>query len=208
MDSSFYAYSKMGLTHIADLAAYDHILFIVALCAIYRLNEWKRVAILVTAFTIGHSVTLALAALNIITFKASVIELLIPVTIVLTCLYNIFSNSTQSFERGINPNAIRNRTQQLMVNYVFAFLFGLIHGMGFSNFFKVIADADENFIWMLFSFNVGLEVGQLMIVAVILVIAFVVMDILKVSQRLWTVLVSSVVGAMAIWLIVGLLGEG
>jgi len=207
MNSAFWTFTEMGLKHIADLAAYDHILFIVALCAIYRINQWKRVAILVTAFTIGHSVTLALAALDVITFPKDVIELLIPVTIVLTCLYNIFSKSRKPRAGKISPEKVAYLTRQLMVNYVFAFFFGLIHGMGFSNFFKAIASADENFLWMLFTFNIGLEIGQLIIVAIILAIAFFVLDVLKISQRTWTILVSSIVGVMAIQLIVGLLGE-
>lgn len=206
MDSAFGVHLKMGLTHIADLAAYDHILFIVALCAIYRISEWKRVAILVTAFTIGHSVTLALAALDVITFPKNVIELLIPVTIILTCLYNIFAKSNRSSEGWeISPDSVAVMTRNLFVNYFFAFFFGLIHGMGFSTFFKATADADENFLWLLFSFNVGLEVGQLIIVAIILVVAFFVMDILKVKQRIWNVLVSSIVGLMAVGLIFGLM---
>ena len=90
MESAFSIYAKIGFYHIADINAYDHILFVVALCAIYKLSEWKRVAILVTAFTIGHSVTLALAGLDVITFPKDVIELLIPVTIVLTCLTIFF----------------------------------------------------------------------------------------------------------------------
>ena len=204
MSSAFWTFTEMGLKHIADIAAYDHILFIVALCAIYRIKEWKRVAILVTAFTVGHSVTLALAALDVITFPEDLIELLIPVTIVLTCLYNIFSKTNQPKASKITPEKVAYLTRQLMVNYVFAFFFGLIHGMGFSNFFKAIADADENFIWMLFSFNVGLEIGQLIIVAIILAMAYIVLDILKISQRTWTIVISSAVGLMALQLIYGL----
>ena len=207
MESAFSVHLKMGMTHIADLGAYDHILFIVALCAIYRISEWKRVAILVTAFTIGHSVTLALAAMNIISFPQKTVEILIPVTIILTCLYNIFSKSNEPISSKIAPCKVAYLTRQLFVNYFFAFFFGLIHGMGFSTFFKATADADENFLWLLFSFNVGLEVGQLIIVAIILVVAYIVMEILKVKQRTWNITVSSVVGLMAIWLIYGLLNS-
>lgn len=207
MESAFSIYAKIGFHHIADINAYDHILFVVALCAIYKLNEWKRVAILVTAFTIGHSVTLALAALEVITFPKDVIELLIPVTIVLTCLYNIFSKSKAPRAGKMTPQKIAYLTRQLMVNYFFAFFFGLIHGMGFSNYLKSVLDADESLVWSLFAFNVGLELGQLMIVAIILAIAFVVMDVLKVKQRIWNIVVSSVVGAMAIGLILQLIRE-
>ncbi|MFK7773537.1 MAG: HupE/UreJ family protein, partial [Saprospiraceae bacterium] len=156
MESAFSIYSKIGFHHIADINAYDHILFVVALCAIYKLNEWKRVAILVTAFTIGHSVTLALAALDVITFPKDVIELLIPVTIVLTCLYNIFSKSNSPRAGKMTPEKIAYLTRQIMVNYFFAFFFGLIHGMGFSNYLKSVLDADESLVWSLFAFNVGL----------------------------------------------------
>lgn len=205
MESAFSTYAKIGFHHIADINAYDHILFVIALCAIYKLSEWKRVAILVTAFTIGHSVTLALAALDIITFPKNVIELLIPVTIILTCLYNIFSKSKAPRQSKMTPQKIAYLTRQLMVNYFFAFFFGLIHGMGFSNYLKSVLDADESLVWLLFSFNVGIELGQLLIVAIILVIAYVVMDILKVKQRTWNIAVSGVVGVMALWLIYGLL---
>ena len=206
MESAFSTYAKIGFNHIADITAYDHILFVVALCAIYRLSEWRRVAILVTAFTIGHSVTLALAALEVITFPKDVIELLIPVTIVLTCMYNIFSRTNKPRAGKMTPGKIAYLTRQIMVNYFFAFFFGLIHGMGFSNYLKSVLDADESLVWLLFAFNVGLEGGQLMIVAIILVIAFVVMDILKVKQRTWNIAVSGVVGLMAIGLICQLLG--
>ena len=206
MESAFSVHLKMGLTHIADLGAYDHILFIVALCAIYRISEWKRVAILVTAFTIGHSVTLALAAMNIITFPQQTVETLIPITIIITCLYNIFSKSNKPISSKITPGKVAYLTRQLFVNYFFAFFFGLIHGMGFSTFFKATADVDENFLWLLFSFNVGLEVGQLIIVAIILVVAYVVMDILMVKQRIWNIAVSSIVGLMALGLLCGILG--
>ena len=205
MESAFSTYTRIGFHHIADITAYDHILFVVALCAIYKLSEWKRVAILVTAFTIGHSVTLALAALDVITFPKDVIELLIPVTIVLTCLYNIFSRTNQPRAGKMTPSKIAYLTRQIMVNYFFAFFFGLIHGMGFSNYLKSVLDADESLVWLLFAFNVGLELGQLMIVAIILVIAYFAMDILKVKQRTWNVVVSSTVGFMAIWLIMELL---
>lgn len=205
MESAFSTYARIGFHHIADISAYDHILFVVALCAIYRLSEWKRVAVLVTAFTIGHSVTLALAALDVITFPKDTIELLIPVTIVLTCLYNIFSRTNQPRAGKMTPSKIAYLTRQIMVNYFFAFFFGLIHGMGFSNYLKSVLDADESLVWLLFAFNIGLELGQLMIVAIILVIAFVAMDILKVKQRTWNLVVSSAVGFMAICLIMELM---
>lgn len=198
MQSTFSAYLSLGFDHISDLNGYDHILFIVALCAIYQLREWRKVAILVTAFTIGHSITLALAALDIIPINGALIEFLIPVTIVLTAIYNVvvhtFAGNTEekTFNRKIN------------FNYLFALLFGLIHGLGFSNFFKssVMPGQEGEFIKQLFSFNVGVELGQLVIVAFVLGASFVAMNLLKVKQREWNLFISG--GAAGIALIMAL----
>jgi len=186
----FSQYLQLGFQHIADLAAYDHILFIVALCAIYKLTEWKKVAILVTAFTIGHSATLALAALDIIRFPQAWVEFLIPVTIVATAVYNVV---TQRPEK----HAGEKITKQW--NYLFALLFGLIHGMGFSNFFRALMlPGEENqLVGQLFAFNVGVELGQLLIVAVILTVSFFVFSVLKVKQRYWNWAVSGIAGVIA-----------
>ena len=191
MESMFNTYLQLGFDHIADIKAYDHILFIIALCAIYRIKEWKKVAILVTAFTIGHSITLALAVLNIISFRQDLIEKLIPVTIILTCLYNILgtknSKSEQLFNRSIN------------LNYAFALFFGLIHGMGFSNYLRqmIMPGQEGELVRQLFAFNVGIEIGQLMIVGIILIVAFVALNLLKIRQYWWNIGLSTVVGIIA-----------
>ncbi|HKK75354.1 MAG TPA: HupE/UreJ family protein [Saprospiraceae bacterium] len=198
MQSTFSAYLTLGFDHISDLNGYDHILFIIALCAIYQLREWRKVAILVTAFTIGHSFTLALAALDIIPINGALIEFLIPVTILLTAIYNVvvhkFKGDTEekTFNRKINWN------------YLFALVFGLIHGMGFSNFFRstVMPGEENQFIQQLFAFNVGVELGQLAIVAAVLFASFVAMNLLKVRQREWNVFISG--GAAGIALIMAL----
>jgi hypothetical protein len=124
MRSLFQTYLQLGFEHITDLDGYDHILFIVALCAIYTLVQWRSVAILVTAFTIGHSITLALAALDIIPINATLIEFLIPVTIFLTAIYNVV---VHRFNDRVRPVTF---TRRLNWNYAFAAIFGLIHGMG------------------------------------------------------------------------------
>lgn len=190
----FAQYLQLGFQHIADLAAYDHILFIVALCAIYKLAEWKKVAILVTAFTIGHSLTLALAALDVIRFPQAWIEFLIPVTIVATAVYNLFTR--QSSEN--QAEGLFNR--RLQWNYLFALFFGLIHGMGFSNFFRALLLPGEEgqLVAQLFAFNVGVELGQLAIVAVILTISLLVFTVIRMQQRHWNWLVSGIAGVMAL----------
>ncbi|MFC0185823.1 HupE/UreJ family protein [Pseudarcicella hirudinis] len=121
--SEFQTYLQLGFQHITDIKGYDHILFVVALCAIYKLSDWKKVAILVTAFTIGHSVTLALSTLDIISYRSEIIEFLIPITIFITCLVNFFFKSDQK-RKPVKAPSSRSR-------YVLAMSFGLIHGMGF-----------------------------------------------------------------------------
>lgn len=157
--SDFYLWFSTGLEHIADWKGYDHILFLLALCGVYSLREWRKLLVLVTAFTVGHSLTLALSVLDVIQVKTAWIEFLIPVTIVLTCIMNLA-------ERGKSrqlPNA--------RLRYLAALFFGLIHGMGFSFLLKSLLGAEENITIPLFAFNLGLEAGQLLIVAVVLLLS-------------------------------------
>ena len=114
--SSFLTYLQLGFEHISDIKAYDHILFLVALCAIYRLTEWKKVLILVTAFTIGHSITLALAALDIISYSTKIVEFLIPVTILITSLFNVIGQ-----DEGKEEATTFNK--KINLNYLFALFF-------------------------------------------------------------------------------------
>jgi hypothetical protein len=193
MESQFSTYLKLGLTHIADPHAYDHIVFIIALCAIYSLKEWRRVAILVTAFTIGHSVTLALAALKIVTPQYDLIEKLIPITICLTAIYNVLKpenqDNTSTFSKSLN------------LNYLLALVFGLIHGLGFSNFFKELLGADADVVAPLFAFNVGIEIGQLSIVACILAASFLAFNVMKIKQVSWTQFISGAAFGIAVTLL-------
>lgn len=190
--SDFEIYLPLGFQHIVDIRGYDHILFIIALCAIYRLKDWKKVAFLVTAFTIGHSITLALATLNVITYNTKLIELLIPITIVLTCLINFFHKSSQYTYQTESSSFFR---------YPVAMIFGLIHGMGFSNYLKSLL-GKEQIIWQpLFSFNLGLELGQLVIVGIILIISSLLLDILRIKKHNWNLILSGIVMGIALTLI-------
>ena len=198
MQSMFQTYLQLGFEHIADIRAYDHILFIIALCAIYRLAEWRKVAILVTAFTIGHSLTLALAALDIIPTNVALVEFLIPVTIFLTAIYNVVAHR---FEREIEEGTFGRRVN---LNYAFAAGFGLIHGMGFSNYLRAIMSGDQLnlVVQQLFAFNIGVEVGQLVIVGFVLLAAFLAFNIGKIRQREWNLFISG--GAAANSLVMAL----
>jgi hypothetical protein len=186
--STFSLYFNLGLTHILDINGYDHILFVIALCAVYVLSDWKKVLIIVTAFTIGHSITLALSTLDILTINSALIEFLIPVTIFITALSNIFRRQRVLDKRGVQ------------LNYAFALFFGLIHGMGFSNYLRSLLGRDESIVMQLLAFNVGLEIGQIIIVAFFLVLSFIVVNIIQVAKRDWRIVISSAIAGIALTL--------
>jgi hypothetical protein len=176
--SLFELYFKLGLQHIADLKGYDHILFILTLCAVYSLKEWKKVLVLVTAFTIGHSLTLALATLDLIRVDGDLIEFLIPLTIFVTAIANLFVRK-QKGNSGL-----------YYLRYAAALFFGLIHGLGFSNYLRSLLGSERGMVLPLFSFNVGIEVGQIIIVSLIMLLTKVVVDLLGLPKREWHVLLS------------------
>lgn len=187
--SEFQAYLTLGFDHISDINGYDHILFIVALCAIYRPAEWKKLLILVTAFTIGHSVTLALAAFKIVQISSELIEFLIPVTIFLTAILNAVLKKEE--KRGQEPSKV-------IYNYLLALGFGFIHGMGFSNYFSALMGKEENIIMPLLYFNIGLEIGQLLIVLAMMVLAGICLSIFRVRLREWNLFISGGTAGIAL----------
>jgi hypothetical protein len=176
--SLFELYFTLGLHHIADLKGYDHILFILTLCVVYSLDEWKKVLILITAFTIGHSLTLALATLEVLQVNRDLIEFLIPLTIFLTALANVISRKKQ-----VSPLLH-------YLKYGAALFFGLIHGLGFSSYLRSLLGNESGLLLPLFSFNVGIEAGQAIIVVIIMLLTKLVVDLLKFPRREWNVLLS------------------
>jgi len=187
---TFKLYFQLGMEHILDIRGYDHILFVVALTTIYLIKDWKRVLILITAFTIGHSITLALATLHVIKFNSDLIEFLIPVTIFLTALANLLRKRAEQ------------STKKIQLNYWLALFFGLIHGMGFSNYLRSLLGNDTTIFTQLLAFNVGLEVGQIIIVLSFMVLSFLFVDIIGISRRDWKLVVSSGVAAIATTLMI------
>jgi ABC-type antimicrobial peptide transport system permease subunit len=181
----FWLYFNMGREHISDLSGYDHILFVTALCLRYVVQEWKKILILVTAFTIGHSITLALSVLNYVTVSTAWIEFLIPVTILLTALANVFGNSNTQKSRG-------------SIIYTLALVFGLIHGLGFSNYLKSLLGKNSNIVGELLAFNIGLEVGQLLIVAAVLLLSVICVQLLKIQRREYLLFASGAVFGIAL----------
>jgi len=192
----FSTYFELGFDHILDIKAYDHILFIVALCAIYTISQWRDILILVTAFTIGHCMTLVLSGLKLVNVNADLVEFLIPLTILMTAIINIL-------QKQPTPSDIEKSNRKLKWNYVMALLFGLIHGLGFSNYFKALIGQEENIVSVLLPFNLGVEAGQIIIVAIIMLIAWVVLDIFKAKQREWTLFISGAAAGIAVTLMIG-----
>lgn len=189
----FRVYLELGFDHILDLQGFDHIVFLIALCAAYSYKQWKKILILVTAFTLGHSLTLALSALDIVTINADLIELLIPVTILLTAVFNL---------------VVLDKMQgDWRLHYMLPLLFGFIHGMGFSNFFKAMMGRASDIITPLFAFNIGVEIGQIVIVVIIMLLNWLLIGVLRMQQRFWRVSVSILAGALSVYMIVNKLIE-
>jgi hypothetical protein len=182
--NDFVFYFKIGWEHIIDWSAVDHIFFIAALAAIYMLKDWKQVLILVTAFTVGHAITLVLSAKNIIQVNDKLIEFLIPCTIVLTAVSNLFL-------KNFTPKSIR-------INYFLALFFGLIHGLAFAQTLKWMLAADQSFWTAWLSFSIGLELGQVLVVLLILLLAQILVGFLRLSRHYWVIGVSVVVLALAL----------
>jgi len=176
--STFELYLQLGLTHIADFKGYDHILFIITLCAVYQIAHWKKILILVTAFTVGHSLTLVLATLNLVRIPSDWVEFLIPVTIMLTAIGNLLQKKTAY------------NLRHHIYKYSLALIFGLIHGLGFSNYLRSLLSSEENLAWPIFSFNVGIEAGQLIVVAGFLLLGIIFMNLLKTKPREWNLFFS------------------
>ncbi len=180
----FKTYLQLGFDHILDINAYDHILFVVALCAVYSFKEWRKILILVTAFTIGHSFTLALSALKIVVFPAEIIEFLIPLTIFATAIFNV--------------SHLHESPKMIKLNYLLALFFGWIHGLGFSNFFKALMGPDESILGPLFAFNLGVELGQIIIVFLTVLLGYIIINKLKKPLREWNLFVSGAAAGIAI----------
>jgi len=196
----FNLYLQLGFEHLLDLAAYDHLLFVMALTVVYQIAEWKKLLVLVTAFTLGHSITLALAVLDIIQFPANIIEWLIPITILLMAAYNLWTVNRKNSDLDTQGN-------NLTVKYISTLFFGLIHGMGFSNFFKsaLMPGEEHLLIWQLLAFNLGLEMGQLVVVGIVMLLNFLILNLLSIKKQSWITVVNTVIMGFCIWIIRGLI---
>jgi hypothetical protein len=184
--SLFEMYLKLGFQHIININGYDHIVFVLALCAGYSIKELKKVLILVTAFTIGHSLTLALSTLKIISIPSHIIEFLIPATILITALSNVLP--------------FKSRNNRFI--YIVTLFFGLIHGLGFSNYLKELLGREANIITPLLAFNIGLELGQIVILIAYFLLLFLTVNLFKVRDNFWRIFISGIAVGIALVLLI------
>lgn len=180
----FLFYLKMGWEHIISPDALDHQLFILALVAPFIFKDFKQILILVTAFTIGHSITLILSVLDVVRLPTSLVEFLIPLTICANSFFNILSKKSNSTRTAIS--------------YFLAVIFGLIHGMGFANSARLMIAKEQSLAVPLLGFNIGLELGQILVVVLVLAAAFVVITLCRANRRDWLLCISSMAFALAL----------
>lgn len=180
--SEFLIYLEIGLRHVLDINAYDHILFLVALTVPYAFKDWKKVLIFVSIFTLGHTLALLLSVFEIITIKASLVEFLIPITILCTAVYNLFTSGKSA-----------KKENNSVVGFITLF-FGIIHGLGFSNYFKsILGGSAGDKLLPLLEFALGIELAQIIVVLVVLILSFIVQNFFRNSKRDWILIVSSII---------------
>lgn len=186
MLGDFWFNVKYGINHVLDINAYDHVLFLIVLAVPYLFNNWKRVLLLVSIFTLGHSVSLLLAAYNVVHVNANVIEFLIPITILIVAIFNVFTSG---------KNAKKEKIGILFLSTLF---FGLIHGLGFAREFHILLDENDNKLVLLLEFALGIEIAQVIIVFIILFLSFLMQTIFRFSKRDWVMVISSIVIGLVI----------
>ena len=182
--SDFLLYLKLGLTHVLDWQAYDHILFLIVLVTAYNFSNWKRIFILVSLFTIGHTVSLLLLNYSVVAISSKWVEFLIPVTILVAASYNLLTS-------GKN-----NRSEKVGLFYVITIFFGLVHGFGFATYYKMINGG--NGILPLLEFAIGIELAQIIVVTIVLIFNFIFQSILRFNKKDWVLVVSSIVIGLVI----------
>lgn len=191
--SDFELYFKSGLWHVLDIKAYDHILFLIVLTLPYAFKEWRKVLLLVTLFTIGHTMSLILAVFGIITVSSTLVETFIPITILITALYNIFMSRKRA-SRGNDDN----------INFIaiVSLFIGIVHGLGFFNFFKMQIESNEDKLLPVAEFAVGIEAAQIIVVMITLILSALAEGVFRVTRRDWILIISSFVIGVVVPLII------
>ncbi|WP_042502498.1 HupE/UreJ family protein [Algibacter lectus] len=186
MLENFWFNVEYGVNHVLDINAYDHVLFLIVLTVPYLFRDWKRVLLLVTMFTLGHTLSLVMAAYDVITVNGAIVEFLIPVTIMVAALFNVFT---------AGKGAQKEKVGILFLTTLF---FGLIHGLGFAREFKMLLGSNDNKILLLLEFALGIELAQIIIVFIVLFLGYLVQTIFRFSKRDWVMVISSIVVGLVI----------
>ncbi|MDB4303701.1 HupE/UreJ family protein [Desulfosarcina sp.] len=188
MFEDFWFNVQYGINHVLDINAYDHVLFLVVLTIPYIFNDWKRVLVLVSTFTFGHTLSLVLAAYNIVKIDTVLIEFLIPITILLVALFNVLTS-------GKSKSAYKNKIGILFFSTLF---FGLIHGLGFAREFQLMVGKTGNKLVTLIEFALGIEIAQVIIVFIVLFLGYLIQTIFRFSKRDWVMVISAMVVGLVI----------
>ena len=178
--SEFWIYFEIGLRHVLDLSAYDHVLFLIALTVPYAFKDWKRLLLLVSIFTIGHTLALLLSVFGVIIIKGNLVEFLIPITIVIVAFFNLFTAGKSS------------KNESISVVVFITLFFGIIHGLGFASYFKsLLGGSPQSKLLPLSEFALGIETAQITVVFVVLILSYIVQTFFRFSKRDWTLVMSS-----------------
>ncbi len=186
MLENFWFNVEYGINHVLDINAYDHVLFLIVLTVPYVFRDWKRVLLLVTMFTLGHTLSLVLAAYGVVSVDAAMVEFLIPITIMVVALFNVFTSG---------KGAQREKVGVLFLSTLF---FGLIHGLGFAREFKMLLGDSDNKLVLLLEFALGIELAQVIIVFIVLFLGYIVQTIFRFSKRDWIMVISAIVVGLVI----------
>ncbi|MDV6169294.1 HupE/UreJ family protein [Flavobacterium sp. DG1-102-2] len=191
--SEFLLYFETGLRHVLDINGYDHLLFITMLTVPYTFKDWKNILALITLFTVGHTISLILSVYGVIKVNPSMIEFLIPVTILIAAIYNIIKLGKKS-----------SKNNSISAIAITALFFGIIHGLGFSNYFKLILDKNtKDKMLPLLEFALGIETAQLIIVLMVLIIGYVLIEFFRLGKRDWVLITSAFVAGVVVPMIIG-----
>lgn len=186
MIDNFWFNVEYGMNHVLDINAYDHVLFLIVLTIPYLFKNWKRVLILVSVFTIGHTLSLSLAAYGVFSVSDELVEFLIPVTILVVALNNVFTAGKGS------------KSDKLGVLFISTLFFGLIHGLGFAREFRMFIGSSDSKLVPLLEFALGIEVAQILIVFVVLFLGFLFQTVFRFTKRDWILVISSIVVGLVI----------
>jgi hypothetical protein len=186
MLEDFWFNVQYGVNHVLDINGYDHVLFLIVLTIPYLFKDWKRVLVLVSVFTLGHTLSLVLAAYSVVSVNGKLVEFLIPITILIVAVFNVFTAGKNS------------KTEKLGVLFFSTLFFGLVHGLGFAREFKMMVGHSENKFITLLEFALGIEFAQIIIVFVVLFIGFLMQTVFRFSKRDWIMVVSAIVIGLVI----------